>query len=49
MEGRRLRERRQVTYDEKAIEAEQYEDAFEFMDTDHDTQDGKAGRCACRH
>lgn len=44
MEGRTLRERKGVSYDEKALEAKQYEDAFDFMDTDEDAKKGKKKR-----
>ena len=44
MEGRTLRERKGVSYDEKALEAKQYEDAFDFMDTDEEAEKGKKKR-----
>ena len=44
MEGRTLRERKGVSYDEKALEAKQYEDAFDFMDTDEEANKGKKKR-----
>lgn len=46
MEGRTLRERKGVSYDEKALEAKQYEDAFDFMDTDEEAKKGKKKRSA---
>ncbi len=45
MEGRRLRERKGVSYDEKKLEAQRYDDAFDFMDTDtEESKQGKTGR-----
>ena len=49
MEGRRLRERKDVSYDEKELEAQQYKGDFEFMDTDTETKQGRKGRCAITH
>lgn len=46
MEGRRLRERKGVSYDEKALEAQQYKGDFEFMDTDTENKQGRRGRSA---
>ena len=46
MEGRRLRERKGVSYDEKALEAQQYKGDFEFMDTDTENKLGRKGRSA---
>ena len=46
MEGRTLRERKGVSYDEKALEAKQYEDAFDFADTDEEAKKGKKKRYA---
>ena len=45
MEGRTLRERKGVSYDEKALEAKQYKDAFDFMDTDEEAKQSKGKRC----
>ena len=49
MEARELRERKGVSYDEKALEAQQYKDDFDFMDTDTETKQGKIGRSASIH
>ena len=49
MEGRRLRERKDVSYDEKKLEAQQYKGDFEFMDTDTEMKQGLKGRCAQCH
>ena len=43
MEVRKLRERKGVSYDEKALEAQQLGD-FEFMDTDTETKQRRKGR-----
>ena len=45
MEGRTLRERKGISYDEKALEAKRYEDAFDFMDTDEEVKKGSKNRC----
>ncbi len=49
MEARTLRERKGVSYDEKALEAQQYKGDFEFMDTDTETKQRRKGRSASTH
>jgi hypothetical protein len=46
MGGRKLRERKPVSYDEKALEAKRYNDVFEFMDSESELKQGEKGRSA---
>lgn len=41
-----MRERKPVSYDEKALEAKRYNDVFEFVDSETELKQGKKARCA---
>ena len=41
-----MRERKPVSYDEKALEAKRYNDVFEFMNNETELKQGKKARCA---
>ena len=49
MEGRKLRERKGVSYNVKALEAQQYQGDFEFMDTDTENKDKRKARYASQY